>query len=153
MIDLQPAAGPALVVGGGRIAARKVRALLEAGFEVVVVAPEVCAEILREPVHTCVRPFAENDIGPARFAVVFACTSVREVNRRVGELARAAGIAVAVTDAAGECTFTTPATLREGTFTVAVSTSGASPRAAKEMRDRIAETVSGAGAAAPWLPP
>ena len=40
MIDLQPASGHALVVGGGAVAARKVKALADAEFEITVVAPE-----------------------------------------------------------------------------------------------------------------
>jgi siroheme synthase-like protein len=69
--------------------------------------------------------------------VVFACTNDRAVNQRIGEVARAAGIPVVVADAAGEGTAFTPAVLRDGPVTVAVSTSGEAPGVAAKMRDRI----------------
>ena len=150
MIDLQPRMGPALVVGGGRIALRKVRSLSEGGFETAVVAPEIGAEIRALAGVICIeREFRDGDItGPAAFALVFACTDRREVYRRVGALARAAQIPVVVTDAQSESTFFTPAILRDAEVTVAVSTGGASPKAAREIRELIAGALgSGFGLA------
>lgn len=139
MIDLQPSAGPALVVGGGDVAARKVRTLVEGGFEVVVIAPVVQDGITPGPgltVHR--RPFAESDLpADARYALVFACTDSRETNARVGALARAARVLVVVADAQEESTFYTPAAIRDGDLIVAVSTGGASPALARELRERI----------------
>lgn len=139
LIDLQPSAGPALVVGGGRIALRKVRNLADGGFRVTVVATEACAELRGLPGVTVEqRPFADADIdGRERWALVFACTDVRAVNQRIGELARALGILAVVTDAREESTFFTPATARNGGITVAISTGGASPAQAKALRDRV----------------
>jgi siroheme synthase-like protein len=142
LIDLQPSAGPALVVGGGRIAARKVRNLAEAEFEIVVVAPAVLDEIRMAP-HTTVieRPFEAGDLRARPFAAVFACTDSREVNRHVGELAWRARIPVVVADAAEESTFFTPATLREGEVAIAVSTGGASPGLARLIREAIVNAL------------
>ena len=139
LIDLQPSAGPALVVGGGRIALRKVRNLLDGGFRVTVVAPEVCAELRGLPgLAIEQRPFEDADIERGeRWALVFACTNARAVNRRIGELARSRGILSVVTDAREESTFFTPATARNGGVTVAISTGGASPAQAKALRDRV----------------
>ncbi len=141
LIDLQPSAGPALVVGGGTVAARKVRGLVEAGFDVVIVAPEVLPEITRARVEVLQRAFAPDDIASSAFAVVFACTSSREVNRLVGELAREQNIPVVVADAQEESTFFSPAVLRDGDLAVAVSTGGASPALARDLRERIAQAL------------
>lgn len=139
MIALQPTAGPALVVGGGEVALRKVRTLVDGGFRVVVIAPSVHDGIVPGPdvtVHR--REFTPADLPPdARYALAFACTGDRETNRQVGELARAANIPVVVADAQDESTFYTPATIRDGDLVVAVSTGGASPTLAREIRERI----------------
>jgi siroheme synthase-like protein len=149
MMDLQPSAGPALVVGGGEIAARKVRNLAEAEFEIVVVAPEVRDEVRIAPFVTVVeREFRDQDLQLRDFALVFACTNVREVNQRIGQLARRAGIAVVVTDAAGESTFFTPATLRQNNVAIAVSTGGASPATARRLREEIVRVL---GPSWPWI--
>lgn len=138
MIDLQPSAGAALVVGGGRIAARKVTNLAAGGFRVVVIAPAICEEIAGVGVEGQRRAFAASDLTFEQgYAVVFACTNDRAVNRFVGELARVRGIPVVVADAAGESTFFTPAVARHEGVSVAVSTGGASPRRARDLRDQI----------------
>ena len=143
MIDLQPSAGPALVVGGGAVALRKVRNLAEGEFRVTVVAPEVLDEAALLPFVSVVRrEFEDADIDAAPpWALVFACTSEREVNRRVGELARARNIPVVVTDRQAESTFFTPATIRDGDLAIAVSTGGASPGVAKLIRERIVSAL------------
>jgi siroheme synthase-like protein len=143
LIDLRPAAGPALVVGGGAVAARKVRNLAEAEFAITVIAPVVADEIRSRPFVTVIeRAFEPGDLALGYgFSVVFVCTDDREVNRTVGRLARAAKIPVVVADAQEESTFFTPATLRDGDLAVAVSTGGASPALARQIRERIVSAL------------
>lgn len=140
MLDLQPSLGRALVVGGGAVASRKVRTLAEAEFEITVVAPEV-ADAIRLSPHSAIhlREWVESDLDG--HGLVFACTDDRDVNRAVGEAARRRGLPVLVADAQRESTFFSPAILREGDMQVAVSTAGASPHLAKEIRSRIAEAL------------
>lgn len=140
MIDLQPTSGRALVVGGGAVASRKVRALVEAGFAITVVSPRISDEIRQAPLTTLhERAFEPHDLGTASgFALVFACTDSRDVNRAVGKAAKARDIPVVVADRQDESTFFTPATLRDGDLAIAVSTGGASPRLARTIREKIA---------------
>ncbi len=158
LIDLQPSAGPALVVGAGTVALRRSANLLAAGFDVTVIAETIdaaaAAELAAHPAVTFFqRAFSETDIDrPGRWALVFTCTDDRDVNRRAGELARAHGIPVAVADARAESTFFTPATAREGAVAIAVSTGGGSPGFAKDLRDRIVTALGeGWGATAGTL--
>jgi siroheme synthase-like protein len=139
MIELLPNAGPALVVGGGSVALRKVRGLAEGEFRITVIAPNVAERIRLQPFVTLhERPFEDTDIESVPpWALVFACTDDRAVNRRVGELARARNIPVVVTDRQAESTFFTPATMRDGDLAIAVSTGGASPSLAKFIRERV----------------
>jgi siroheme synthase-like protein len=143
MIELLPDAGPALIVGGGQVALRKARNLTEGEFRVTVIAPEVSPHFDLLPFTTIVRrPFQDTDIdGTPPWALVFACTTDREVNRQVGQLARARNIPVVVTDRQAESTFFTPATMRDGEIAVAVSTGGASPSLAKFIRGKIAAAL------------
>ena len=143
IIELLPAAGPALIVGGGNVGLRKARNLAEGEFRFTVVAAVVREEFRMLPFATIVeREFEESDIdGAPPWALVFACTDDRDVNALVGRLARARNIPVVVTDRQGESTFFTPATMRDGEIAVAVSTGGASPGLARMIRQRIAASL------------
>ena len=138
MVDLQPAFGRALVVGGGTVAARKVRALIDAAFAVTVVAPEVQPAIESLPaVAVRKRMFLPADLDG--HALVFACTNSRDLNRVVGELARAAGIPVNVADRQEESSFFSTATVQGPDWRVGVSTGGRDPGLAKRLRKLLAE--------------
>lgn len=143
MIDLRSEAGPALIVGGGKVAARKAKSLAEAEFRMVVIAPVIDDSIRALPWVTLIeRAFSADDLlVSAPYALVFACTDSRPVNREVGRLARAARIPVVVADRQAESTFFTPATLRDGDLAVAVSTGGASPKLASLIRQRVAAAI------------
>ncbi len=150
LVEVRPEAGPALVVGGGGVAGRKVRGLVDGGFAVTVVAPEVADAIRALAGITLeVREFAGDDIDRhPRWALVYACTDQREVNRLAGALARSRGIPVLVADAQAESTFFSPATLRDGGLQVGVSTGGADPALARELRDRAGLALGGGWASA-----
>ncbi len=140
MMELRPEFGPALVIGGGPVAARKVRSLLDGRFAVTVVSPELGQELagMDGYVHEA-RAFAPGDTGA--FALVFACTGDRDVNHNAGEEARQAGKPVLVADEQAESTFFSPAVHRDGDLAVAISTGGASPGLARELRDRVSECL------------
>ncbi|MEP6870524.1 MAG: bifunctional precorrin-2 dehydrogenase/sirohydrochlorin ferrochelatase [Anaerolineaceae bacterium] len=143
MIDLRAEAGPALIVGGGKVAARKAKSLAEAEFRIVVISPLIADSIRSLPWATLTeREFVATDLPEtALYSLVFACTDSRAVNLEVGRLARAARIPVVVADRQAESTFFTPATLRDGDLAVAVSTGGASPGLASRIRQQIAAAI------------
>jgi precorrin-2 dehydrogenase / sirohydrochlorin ferrochelatase len=128
---------PVLVVGGGKVAARKVRGLLDAGAAVTVVAPHLVPEL--DGVPRRVRTYEPTDLDGQRLAVV--ATDDPAVNARVAADATAAGVWVNAADDPANCTFILPAIARRAPFTVAVSTAGASPAMASFVRDRIAAEV------------
>jgi siroheme synthase-like protein len=128
-----------LVVGGGTVAARKVRRLVQAGARVTVVAPELCAglrETAADPhVDVMKREYRSADI-EGKWLVV-AATDDEELNRRVSAEAAAARIFCNVVDQPELCTFQVPARVRRGLLQIAISTGGASPALAKRMRKRL----------------
>ena len=152
MIQLQPGFGRALVVGGGKVALRKVKGLADAEFEITVIAPEIAEEIRVAPFVTVVeRRFALSDVDADRYSIVFACTDDREVNAAIGRAARSKGLPVLVADAQDESTFFTPAILRDGDLVVGVSTGGASPALARKIREQIATSIGVGWQRALWM--
>jgi precorrin-2 dehydrogenase/sirohydrochlorin ferrochelatase len=126
-----------VVIGGGEVANRKARKLLQARARVVVISPELGAELESVAVEIHRRPYREGDLEGACLA--FAATNSREVNAAVAREARGRGVPVNVADKPSEGDFALPSTLRRGRMQVAVSTGGASPTLARRIRDELEE--------------
>lgn len=128
-----------VVVGGGAIACRRIRALGEFGAHVVVIAPR-WDEPLAGMTHLA-RPYAPGDLAGAFLAV--AATDDRQVNRAVGEEARALGIPVSVADRREECTFFFPALCTGAGLVAGVVSAGAdhkqTARGAKAIREVLTQ--------------
>jgi precorrin-2 dehydrogenase len=133
----------ALIVGGGKVAARKLQALREAGAGVRIVAPAVLPEIREQEASgaVTVRIGCYETADLDGVALVVAATDDSAANRRVAAEAGQKGILVAVADQpeAGDCHF--PAILRRGGLEIAVSTGGRCPALAAEVRDAIAGVI------------
>jgi precorrin-2 dehydrogenase / sirohydrochlorin ferrochelatase len=127
-----------LIVGGGRVAARKAKSLLAAGAAVHVVSMQIGDDLtsVDTPGLTVTRrPFSESDLDNAN--LVIAATDDRGLNARVARLANKANRLVSVADAPAEGTFVSMATHRAGDLVIGVSAGGV-PRAAARIRDAIA---------------
>lgn len=130
---------PCLVVGGGAVAERKARALVEAGARVTVVAPdcrpELQAAAQRGELALRLEPFAPEQLD--RCLVCIAATDDPEVNRAVADQARRRGVLVNVVDRPEWCDFEVPAVVRRGRFQLTVATGGASPLLAARVRREL----------------
>ncbi len=124
-----------VVVGGGPVALRRVRGLLEAGAHVVVIAPSVQPELAALPVTVLRRPYRRGDLSAAWLA--HAATSDPEVNARVAAEAGENRIWCVRADDANASSAWTPAVTRHGGVTVAVS-SAADPARSQRLRTAIA---------------
>jgi precorrin-2 dehydrogenase/sirohydrochlorin ferrochelatase len=129
-----------LVVGGGKVALRKVLLLLDAKAEVSVVSPRAREELAdlaaAGTIRHLERDFADDDVEGA--FLVFAATDDKLVNRRILELCRARGPLCCSVDgnwARGD--FVTPAILRHGGLTLAVSTGGRSCRRSRMVKENL----------------
>jgi siroheme synthase-like protein len=123
-----------VLVGGGQVAALKVRSLLTAGALVTVIAPEVSDEIGRAPVTIVASPFRPRHLHGAWFVVAAAN---REVNQRVREAAERHRLFVNVVDEADQATAYLGGVVRRGDVTVAVSTGGKVPALAALVREAL----------------
>jgi siroheme synthase-like protein len=138
-VNLIVAGRPVLVVGGGRVAAQKVRGLVTAGAAVTVVAPEVDDEVRGQAVAVDQRPYRRGEVAGYRLAV--AATGDPAVNQQVYDDGEAAGVWVNSADDPERCSVTLPARLDRGRLLVTVSTGGHSPAVASWVRDRIGEQL------------
>jgi len=125
-----------VIVGGGAVAVRKVKGLLEAGAtRVRIVSPAFHDEMPDAPgVERVHGTFEPGHLDGA--SLVFAVTSLAKVNERVTDEAKARGIWVNRSDEGDEGDFSTPARVREGEITVTVAAGSAALSAA--IRDDLA---------------
>jgi precorrin-2 dehydrogenase/sirohydrochlorin ferrochelatase len=147
-----------LVVGGGPVASRRVRGLLESGARVTVIAPDIDGSVtalgVEPPGHGpqpdlpqgCAgrltiesRPYRTGEA--AGYELVVTATGDPLVDRTVVADAVAAGVPVASADRGTPGTIRLPAVHRDGPVTIAISTGGASPALARWLRRRIAASL------------
>jgi len=128
-----------LVVGGGKVAARKARSLLECGAAVTVITPTLSRDMeeLVPSLRTLVtRTYVKGDASV--FRLVVTATGIPEVDGAVYADAEAAGVWANSADDMAHSSFILPAVHRDGPVTVAVSTGGLSPALASWLRTRLA---------------
>jgi precorrin-2 dehydrogenase/sirohydrochlorin ferrochelatase len=128
-----------VVIGGGGVAERKVRSVLECGAKVTVVAPRLTTG-LRELVSRGRISHEERAYGSGDLdglVVAFVAVDDPEVSAAAAKDAEAAGVLVNVVDRPEQCGFIVPSVLRRGLLTIAISTGGASPAWAKRIREGL----------------
>jgi precorrin-2 dehydrogenase/sirohydrochlorin ferrochelatase len=132
-VNLLVAGKRCLVVGGGRVAAQKVRGLAEANARVHVIAPSVGDAVRAVPDVTWEeRAYRVDDLDGC--ALVITATNDPAVNHQVFLDADERGLWVNAADDPVNCTFTLPARVRRGDLLVTFSTSGRSPAVASFLR-------------------
>ena len=128
-----------VVVGGGGVAERKVRNLLQAGARVRVISPQLTFSLTRfkekgKIIHRQ-RSFRSADLHGTFLAI--AATDDRRVNERVFEQALRQKIPVNVVDDPAHSSFIVPSLVQRGDLLIAVSTSGQSPALARALRQKL----------------
>jgi len=127
------------MVGGGRVAERKVRSLLQCEADIWVVSPELTEELeklAQEGKITHInRHYTIEDLDDC-FLVVSAVDD-REVNSEVARECFQRNIPINVVDDPVRCTFTVPSVLRRGPLCISVSTTGKSPLLARRVREQL----------------
>ena len=123
-----------VVVGGGKVAARKIKTLLAEQAAVTVVSPTLHADIPQAEIQWLARPYQTDDLEGAK--LVFACTDQAEVNRQIMEDAAPSQLV----NNTGDKTFSdfyNVAIARKKDVSVMISTNGLSPSRSKEIRKKI----------------
>src|SRR5260221_9163372 len=138
---------PCIVLGGGPLAAAKVRDLLLAEARITVISPELEAEAevaAADPrVRVERRAYRAGDLAGSR--LVIDASGDLEVNRASWQEAEAAGILINVVDVPDRCRFIAPAVVRREPLLVAISTAGESPFIASTPRARLERVLGPEG--------
>lgn len=128
-----------VVVGGGRIAERKVLGLLDARARVTLISPRITSRLSElagaGTIDYMNRRYAPGDL--AGYELAFVATNDPEVAGSVFQEGRRRGVWVNAADDPIHCDFTLPAVLRRGGLTVAVSSGGASPAVSRAVREEL----------------
>ena len=132
-----------VVVGGGTVALRKVKMLLDCGADVTVVSPKPHLGMAKLSEKKAIRLIHRNykgrDLMGATLAV--ASTDVREINRTVAHEAKKSGILVNVVDDSRLSSFILPSFFRRGNLTIVVSSAGTSPALARKIRTNLEKSL------------
>ncbi|MCM8775068.1 MAG: bifunctional precorrin-2 dehydrogenase/sirohydrochlorin ferrochelatase [Candidatus Omnitrophica bacterium] len=138
-ISLRLTGQKCLVVGGGLVATRKVRKLLQFGAAVRVLSPRMTEPLKllaeQKKISWTPRKFFEGALKETR--LVFAATNDIRVNQQIARAATQRKIWVNVANPGPCSTFIVPAVLKRKNYTLAISTDGRSPREAKRLRGRL----------------
>jgi precorrin-2 dehydrogenase/sirohydrochlorin ferrochelatase len=133
---------PVIVVGGGKVASRKVMRLLECGARVTVISPMLEPELEHladeRRIDWIAEPFDESLLDRIDDPVlIFGTTDRQDVNVRIHAGAVKRAIPCNIADVPDLCTFTVPAVVARGDLTIAVSTGGSSPALARRIREEL----------------
>jgi precorrin-2 dehydrogenase/sirohydrochlorin ferrochelatase len=133
-----------IVVGGGRVAERKIRSLLRARARVRVVCLNVTKGVAQLAVENRIevicRGYCQGDLEGGTLA--FAATDNEKVNRQVQEDASRLSMPVNVADNPNLCDFIVPSLVRKDPVLIALSTSGLLPSLSKKLRQEVIEGIA-----------
>lgn len=130
---------PVLLVGGGEVAERKARLLLDAGAQLTVVAPELDPELAELAANGSIEWLA-GEFAPAQLTgkwLVVAATDRREVNALVYQSANQARIFANVVDDPKRSSFIMPSIIDRSPLMVAISSGGKAPVLARLLREKL----------------
>ncbi|MGU5669495.1 siroheme synthase CysG [Aeromonas caviae] len=130
---------PVLLIGGGEVAERKARLLLDAGAQLTVVAPELDPELAELAANGSIEWLA-GEFAPQQLAgkwLVVAATDRREVNALVYQSANQARIFANVVDDPKRSSFIMPSIIDRSPLMVAISSGGKAPVLARLLREKL----------------
>ncbi|ABZ76126.1 siroheme synthase [Shewanella halifaxensis HAW-EB4] len=128
-----------LIVGAGDVASCKLDLLSRTDANIRVIAIDACQDVLNyaqsKRISLALRAVNESDIKDCD--LVYLCTANTALNERLAEIAKTQGIWANVVDNPKFCRFITPSIVDRGRLQIAISTAGAAPVYARELRSRL----------------
>lgn len=142
---------PCLIVGGGKVAYRKVQVMLDFEAKLTVVAKEICQELqdlernLTESENPRIfeikrKPFEEKDC--EGMGLVIAATDDEKLNHRIARYCKIQGLMVNAVDQREDCSFIFPSYVKEGNLVAAFSSSGNSPMLTQYLKGKELEILT-----------
>lgn len=130
---------PCLVVGGGKIAARKLKMLCKAEADITVIAPHLCDEINAlcetHSLSSHMRDFVDDDI--KNQCLIIAATNDSALNKHISDIAKQKNILINVADDFKQGDVVLPSVIDRDPIQIAVTTGGASPVLARLLRRNL----------------
>ncbi|CAH2717252.1 Precorrin-2 dehydrogenase [Neobacillus rhizosphaerae] len=127
-----------VVVGGGKVAERKVTGLLETGARVMMISPEATDELKRladeGKLDWQQRLFSQDDLKDA--FLIFVATNDTTLNQQIKDSAGCHQLVTIADDPDGS-DFHLPSYFQRGRLSIAVATGGASPMLARKIREQL----------------
>lgn len=132
------------VIGGGTIAARRIKTLLQFGCRIKVVAVDAADSIKGYANQGLIeweqRPCRESDCEGN--ALILAATDDRQLNHQIFLAARERGILVNTCDRKEECDFYFPGIVTDGDTVIGITCNGRNHKLARETREKIAALIA-----------
>src|SRR5689334_7018295 len=132
-----------VIVGGGRVAARKVRSLLSTDAYIIVISPLLHTNLQEFLATSAIRhipaPYTKEHLAGA--SLVFAATNDPAVNQQVAQDAQRQGLWINIADDPDGSDFHVPATIHRQDLTLAISTAGSSPAFARYVRELLEQAL------------
>jgi len=131
-----------IVIGGGRVAVRKIMGLIPSGAKIIVVSPRIEKEledlVSAGEIRWIKEAFRDElmDQFPETL-LVFGTTDIRDVNVEIHRAAAQRNVLCNIADVPDLCTFIVPAVIVQGDLMIAVSTGGSSPALARRIREDL----------------
>lgn len=130
---------PVLIIGGGAVAERKCRTLLEAGARVMIIAPTLSRGLRNlltsGAIEHLERDYRRGDLAGA--FLVFAATGDKAVSSAVADEAAERRIPANIADMPELGAFSTPSIIARGDLLLTVSTGGKCPIVSRAIREEI----------------
>jgi siroheme synthase-like protein len=133
-----------LVVGGGKVALRKITVLKQFGAKITCLSPKVIEgleELIDEGGIAYIKGKYSDRVSLKGYKLVVAATDDSEINARIARRGRGEHVLVNVVDGSSRGDVIMPAILKKGALTIGVSTGGYSPVRAKKVRDIIRDAI------------
>lgn len=128
-----------LVVGGGTVATRKVKKLINYHPEITIVSPKITPELQRliskHNLKYSQRKYRKSDL--KNKWIIFVATDDKDLNKQISQDAKQSGLLINVADDPNNCSFIVPSIITRGDLQIAISTSGISPLLTKTLRKKI----------------
>ncbi len=135
---------PCLIIGGGKVAYRKVSSLQEFNANITIISPRICKSLLelakKNKIRIIKKYYSKEFIKD--FKIIFSATDNPEVNKNVRVDCTKEGILLNVVDNPVLCDFILPANIKRGDLTISVSSQGKAPFYTKEIKKKIDAFIS-----------
>ena len=128
-----------VIVGGGEVAVRKVKRLLDCGAKVFVISPRLVPALAAQKEKGLICHFAAEYAGDLinGAALVIGATDDEKINAAISFDSRSKGIPVNIVDNPQKCDFILPSLVQRGDLAITIGTGGKSPALARHLREEL----------------